>query len=307
MKKIMDKLLTHLLLLIGWISSRLTRPHRILFGRMLGNALRIISPSREQTTIDNLMASFPDRSKQWSIKTANASYKNLGITLAEVLALKYLSDEEIRDYVKYDNAELIGVLHSRGKGLILLSGHFGNWEYLAYSAGLYSKLPITVIVKPQKNRFADVILNEYRIKGGNKVISMYNAARGIVKALSNGGIVALLADQSATKDKDIFIDFFGRPAATFESPAALALKYNVPIIIGFAVRNEDGRYDVNLSEIKYDDLEYNKEGIIELSKRHVKILEDAIRQRPDLWAWQHRKWKHIPIGIPREAANATDN
>jgi len=300
MKNTSDKLLTRLLLLIGWASSKMSMRNRTSFGRLLGNALRIISPRREQITIDNIRASFPNKSKQWAIKTAEASYKNLGITLAELLALKYLSDDEIKDYVNYDNAHLIKDMYNRGKGLILLSGHFGNWEFLAYSAGLFSKLPITVIVKPQKNKFADVILNQYRIKGGNKVISMYNAAREIVKTLGKGGIVALLADQSATKDKDIFVEFFGRPAATFESPAALALKYKVPIIIGFAVRNDDGRYNVKLSEINYDDLEYNKDGIAELTIRHVKILEDAIRKRPDLWAWQHRKWKHSP----QEKANA---
>ncbi len=300
MKNITDNLLTRLFLLIGWASSKMSRRSRTAFGRQLGNALRIISPRREQITIDNIRASFPDESKQWAIRTAEASYKNLGITLAEVLALKYLSDDEIKDYVNYGNAHLINELYNRGKGLILLSGHYGNWEFLAYSAGLFSKLPITVIVKPQKNRFADVILNEYRIRGGNKVISMYNAAREIVKTLGKGGIVALLADQSATKDKDIFVNFFGRPAATFESPAALALKYHVPIIIGFAVRNDEGRYNVNLSEINYDDLEYNKDGIAELTKRHVKILEEAIRERPELWAWQHRKWKHTP----QEKSNA---
>lgn len=294
MKRITNKFLTQLLLFTGWVSSKLSRAARIRLGAMLGTSMRVISPRREQITIDNIRASFPKHTKQWAIKTAVASYRNLGITLAEVLAMKYLSDDEIKDYVHYDNADLIKRMHNRGKGVILLSGHFGNWEFLAYSAGLVTKFPITVIVKPQKNRFADVILNEYRIRGGNKVISMYNAAREIVNSLRSGGIVALLADQSATKDKDIFVEFFGRPAATFESPAALALKYQVPIIIGFAVRNKEGRYDVNLSEIKYDDLEYNKNGIEELTKRHVKILEDAIRKNPELWAWQHRKWKHAP-------------
>ena len=293
----MDKFLTQLLLLTGWVSSKLSRAGRIRLGALLGTSMRVISPRREQITIDNIRASFPKQPKQWAIKTAVASYKNLGITLAEVLAMKYLSDDDIMDYVHYDNADLITRMHNRGKGLILLSGHFGNWEFLAYSAGLISKLPITVIVKPQKNKFADVILNQYRIMGGNKVISMYNAARGIVNTLRSGGIVALLADQSATKDKDIFVEFFGRPAATFESPAALALKYNVPIIIGFAVRNNEGKYTVNLSEIKYDDLEYDKDGIAELTKRHVNILEEAIRKNPELWAWQHRKWKHAPQEI----------
>jgi KDO2-lipid IV(A) lauroyltransferase len=187
---------------------------------------------------------------------------------------------------------MINELHSRGKGVILLSGHFGNWELLAYSAGLFSGLPALIIVKPQKNKVADDLLNSYRMQRGNSVISMYNAAFTIFKQLKKGGVVALLADQSATKDKDIYIDFFGIPAATYESPAELALKLDVPIVMGFAVRQSDGTYSVDLQEIKHDDLEHNKEGIEELTRRHVSALENAIRANPNHWAWQHRKWKH---------------
>jgi KDO2-lipid IV(A) lauroyltransferase len=123
---------------------------------------------------------------------------------------------------------------------------------------------------------------------------MYNAARTIVSELRKGNMIALLADQSATKDKDLFVDFFGRPAATYESPAAMALRLNAPIVMGFAVRQKDGTYTVRLREIPFDDIKDREDAVSILTERHVKELENQIRLVPGLWAWQHKRWKHTP-------------
>jgi len=292
MQKIKDNIITRIILIVGWISIKLSRQQRTSFGKIVGKALKALSQERKRITLENIKRAFPGQNNSWHKQVMNDSYHNLGITMVELLALKSFDDDEIREYIRYSNIEMINELHSRGKGVILLSGHFGNWELLAYSAGLFSGLPVMIIVKPQKNKVADKLLNSYRTQRGNSVISMYNAAFTIFKTLKKGGVIALLADQSATKDKDIFMDFFGIPAATYESPAELALKLDVPIVMGFAVRQKDGSYYVDLQEIKHDDLEHSSEGIVELTRRHVLALENAIRDNPGHWAWQHRKWKH---------------
>ena len=294
-RKLSDIIITSVILLIGQISISLSIRGRTAFGRFIGNILRLLSPKRQSITLENIKRAFPDRSDDWHNRVMRRSYQNLGITMVELLALRSFDEEDIHQYIRYTNIELIQQAYSRGKGVILLSGHFGNWELLAYSAGLFTKIPVTIIVKPQKNKIADEILNRYRTQSGNKVVSMYNAAFSVMKTLKKGGVVALLADQSATKDRDVFVEFFGIPAATYESPAEMSLKFDVPIIMGFAVRQKDGTYNVDLLEIKHDDLEDNREGIIELTKRHVQVLENAIRKNPDHWAWQHRKWKHTPL------------
>ena len=105
-------------------------------------------------------------------------------------------------------------------------------------------------------------------------------------------MVALLADQAASKEKDIFVNFFGRPAVTYESPAKLALKFDIPIIIGFAERQDNYKYKVHLQEIKYDDLKNEENAIELLTQRHVALLEEQIRKNPSQWAWQHNRWKY---------------
>jgi KDO2-lipid IV(A) lauroyltransferase len=286
--------ITAFLKALGLLSQKLNRRKRIALGKIVGNLLKTASSKRFKITLENITAAFPEKTSEWHLDIAFKSYQNLGITLVELLAFPKLSDSDIADYIHYENIGLLKELHSRGRGLILLSGHFGNWELLAYSARLFSKLPISIIVKPQQNESADKLLNQYRTQRGNAVIPMHNAARSIIQKLKSGEAIALLADQSATSDKDIFVDFFGRPAATYEAPAALALRFKTPIVIGFAERGDDGRYFVKLSEIPHDDLENTPEGVRELTQRHVKILEDAVRKRPELWSWQHRRWKHQP-------------
>lgn len=291
MKRIVFVLETAFALLLGFISSHLNRRNRTNFGEFLGNLTRLVARNRVRIALENLARAFPEQSHQWHKSIMKKSFENLGITLVEFLTLHSLSEKDIKEYVQFDNIELIQKAYEQGRGVILLSGHYGNWEFLAYSVFVYLRIPVLIIVKPLANYILDRIINKYRTRLGNSVVSMYEAAFKVVKNLREGGVVALLADQSATKDKDIFVDFFGIPSATFESPAFLALKYKVPIIIGFAERR-GSTYFVHLDEIRFDDLEFSKDGVAELTRRHTQKLEEAIRRRPELWVWQHRRWKH---------------
>jgi len=246
----MNRILTWFLLFLGYISSKLAQKNRICLGKFIGIVLKKLSSKREQITFDNLIKAFPGKNADEIKKIVKGAYQNLGIVLIEVITLKYLSEDELREYVCFENSELIPEIYNRGKGLIFLSGHFGNWEYLAYTAGLFFNIPILIVVKEQQNRFMDKILNRYRTMSNNKVVSMANAARDLIHTLMNGKAIAMLADQSARNGQEIYVDFFGRPAATFDSPAVLALRYNVPIIYGFAIRQENGSYRVKLEELK---------------------------------------------------------
>jgi Kdo2-lipid IVA lauroyltransferase/acyltransferase len=292
MNDFLNLLLTQLIRVIGFISSKLSINTRIKLGKKLGNLIRLADGKRKGYTIDNIRHAFPEKSIEWQDELLIKTYHNLGIVFSEIFAFHYLPDKKIKEIIQFDNIELMNEVLSRGKGLIMLSGHYGNWELLAYSGGMYSGSPIMIIVKPQQNIYADELLNKTRTKGNNSVVSMYSAARTIVNTLRSGNTIALLADQSATSDKDVYVDFFGREAATYEAPASLALKFKTPILMGFAVRQREGNYIVKLREVKHDDLNDSPEGILELTRRHTKCLEEQIRERPELWVWQHRRWKH---------------
>lgn len=294
MSNFINRFVTKLILFIGWRSSKLSYTKRTAFGRKIGNFLYMISAKRRSITLDNLQKAFPEKDLSWCKQISKVSFQNIGIVFTELATFKYFTEDDFRYYFQIENLDEVIEAHKRGKGVLLLSAHYGNWEILAYAFGLVSKIPITIPVKPQRNKSLDDIINLYRTSGGNKVVSMYNAALEIVKALRKGGIVAMLVDQSATEDRDVFIEYFGRPASTFESPAALCLKFDIPLFMAFAERQENGSYYIKAIEIDHSDLENSKEGIYELTKRHVNLLEKMVRKHPDHWAWQHRRWKHTP-------------
>lgn len=260
----------------------------------MGTLLRWLSSSRARVTLDNLRRAFPEMSEQERITIQRASYYNLGITFVEILMFPHLTPAETRAMVEFRNLHFIEDEYQHKNGLVLLSGHYGNWELLAFALPLFVDLPISVIVMPQSNNYAEMYLNWYRARTGNQLIPMDKAARTMIECLKTGEAIALLADQAATPETDVFVPFFGHDACTYEAPAVLSLRYNAPIIVGFAERLPDGNYLVELQRIPSEDLKNTREGVRELTNRHVKVLEEYIRKRPELWSWQHKRWKHPP-------------
>lgn len=294
-RDIPDWIIAKSIKITGFFASMLSIKSRSFFAKSIGSILYNIGSSRRKIALDNVSKAFPNKSLEECKDIVKGAFQNISITLLESAAFLFIKPEKFHSFVKYSNIELIHNALKKGNGVILLSGHYGNWEVLAFTAGFFSKIPVTVIVKDQRNKFANEMINKFRTRGGNKIIRMDKAARVMLKSIKNNEAIALLADQAAQKDKDVFIDFFGRKASTYEAPAEIALKFNVPIIMGFAVRQPDASYEVALQEINYDDLidmQDTHKAVEILTERHTKILEQAIICHPDHWAWLHRRWKH---------------
>lgn len=279
------------LLALGRITQALSPRNRQRLGAFLGRRLMGLSATRRNITLANITQAFPALSAPDLAAIMRGSYENLGIVLSELLATPALTRTDLPSMVKITGFDAVLERHRAGKPSIFLSAHYGNWEYLAMTAGILLDAPVTIVVHPQSNAAADRFLNAYRTQFGNVVVPMGEAARPLVRALSSGGVVAFLVDQHGHVDKDPWIDFFGRSTPTYEAPAALALKYNAPIFYAFAERLADGSYNAPICELPMHDLENTKDGIIELTKRHVQKLEEAIHHRPELWSWQHRRWR----------------
>lgn len=182
----------------------------------------------------------------------------------------------------------------RGTGLILMSGHVSNWEWLCIGVPKSLGITLTAIIHPMHNPRVDDLVEGYRSMHGNRVVPLGVAIRDIIRSLRSNRTVALLADQSGPSGA-LYVKFFGRYAATYEGPAMFALRTGAPLVMGFSVRQEDGTYEVEFEEMKTDDLtDGSQEDIQELTRRHVRCLERAIRRHPESWLWQHKRWKHEP-------------
>ncbi|MDP2209671.1 MAG: lysophospholipid acyltransferase family protein [Bacteroidota bacterium] len=262
-------------------------------GLKLANIFFIILTRRKQIAVDNLRQAYPEKSDADILIIAKKAFQNFGITIAELLWSPRLTPEVIDQLVKYKNLDLMLNRYKEGKGVLMLSGHFGNWELFALATGFVSKIPCTIIVKTQTNLLVDKIINEHRTLFGNKVVPMELAVREILGSLSKGGVVAMIADQSAPKDS-IFVNFFGKQVATFQGPAVFGLRSGAAMQMGIIIRKPDFTYEAIIEEIQTSDLtEYNEANVYELTQRHTAVLEKYIRMYPEQWMWTHRRWKNI--------------
>ena len=251
--------------------------------------------SRRKTTEIQIRRAMPEKTDAEVVEIAYGSYINLVTTICELLWAPNLTPETCNRYVHHQNIEVLLNAYNRGQGVIFISGHFGNWEWLGGSLALQCGLRTSVIVKPMQNEYVDALIEDIRENANVRVITMQRAVREVISFLRSGGITVILSDQSASRES-YFVPFFGIPAATFAGAAQFAVKTGAPIIMGYGIRQPDGNYHATFEEIPTDDLgESAEENIKTLTVRHVQALEREIRKHPEQWLWQHKRWKHAPV------------
>jgi KDO2-lipid IV(A) lauroyltransferase len=262
--------------------------------RLWGYFFYYFIPIRKKTAYSNLKLAFPEKSGSEIRRIIKGCYVNVFIVIMEFIYFPRLTVDRLRKLIHASNAELINKKLEEGKGLILISAHFGNWELMAYGVSRLCGEPFNIIVKEQANKMLDKKINEIRELHGNKLIDMSSSLREVLKLLGNNKVVAILGDQSAPRESLVKADFFVKNVPTFEGAARFALKTGAPILFGVPARSRDYSYSLTLHEIdvcKYGG--YNDENIKKLTQEHVDLLAEHIRANPDHWLWFHRRFKNV--------------
>lgn len=273
------------------IATRLSFRSASAVGAILGWLVHSATGFRRRITLENLGKAFPDRSAGELRRIARGAYRNYGIAIMHMLWAGGQPPERLLPAVRPINKHIVDDCLARGKGLILLSGHYGAWELLATSLRLHLGRPVAMIVQHQRNEMIDARVDANRRRFGNTTIPMGPSVREALKTLHEGNILLMLGDQSGPKEA-VFIDFFGRPAATHRGAAAFSLKTGAPIVMCFLIRKPDETYDGVFEEVDSTGLTDTEEGVVELTRRHTFLLEKYIRMYPDHWLWMHKRWKH---------------
>jgi KDO2-lipid IV(A) lauroyltransferase len=264
-------------------------------GRKLGKFVYRPLGYRKAVTLGNLRRAFPEKSDAEIAAIARGAYENIGISLLELAWFPKMSREQLGRMIHFDKPDVVQNAYNKGKGLIILTAHFGNWELMGQSFVVIFGFPVNGLAKTQSNPFVNRSINKRRTRVGNRVIQMETSLREVLRALRNGEAVGLVADQAAPKE-NVPIEFFGTMVPTHQGPSTLCLKLLCPMVSVFSVRRPDGSYDAIVREVPSEDLKGDsEENVNELTRRHVKITEDIIRKYPDQWLWQHKRWKHVPL------------
>ena len=249
-------------------------------------------PIRKKMAIENISKAFPDYSKKKVRQTALDTYKSFSITIMETLYIPHISKSKMMGSVCFVNKEILVKKIKERKGVIVLSAHFGNWEYLAVSLALQLDLPLAILIKVQRNPYVTRFMDKARTKWSNEVIPVGTAVKKIFKALDNGRIVCMAADQRGNVD-GIRIEFLGLMSSVYSGPAVVAIKTGSDIVLAISVRQPDYSYKVELTELSFDNLPENyDEKIKEICRRYLNSLEGFIRQYPQQWLWLHNRWKY---------------
>jgi Kdo2-lipid IVA lauroyltransferase/acyltransferase len=258
---------------------------------------RLVYPllkSRREVALRNLQNAFPEMDKQRREQIAFLSFQNISATFVEMPWLQNITKEGIKKRVFIDNLDLLEQLRERKKGIVFLTAHFGSWELAVQAIAAYTDIQVSAIAKPQSNPLVDRTINRWRELYGVKVVPMGVSVREILRTLQQGGLIALAADQTAPKES-VSVDFFGRQVPTFQGPSVFCLKTGAPIVLGCAVRQENGNYIMHLVHVPSDDLVgFSDEHVLALTQRQVRMTEEIIRQYPEQWMWMHKRWKHVP-------------
>ncbi len=283
---------------LSWVVVIL--PERVALGlcSLLGWFVGVVMGVRRVDTEQHLQIAFPERDAAWRRRVARGSYMHFAREAAMTIRLTRMPPEEIVRRTEVVGFEALRDAAVGGKGAVVISGHLGNWEVAAAAVAVRG-VPMDVAAHLQKNPFFYRHMVALRDRLGLTVMVKNEAFRLVPKALAAGRVVALISDQNMRK-RGVFVEFFGRAAATAKGPALFALRTGAPVFLGVAVRKPGypSRYRVIIERVPVGDGAPDADAIRDLTQRHVSKLEARIREAPSQYFWQHRRWKTRPEPSP---------
>jgi Kdo2-lipid IVA lauroyltransferase/acyltransferase len=279
---------------------------RLSFSRASGLGERIgrlgFSPLKIRRAVveRQLAAVFPEKPREEVDRIARAAYGHLGRTAIETAVLpSYSAPEIVALFEEVHGWSIVEERLARGKGLILVTGHLGNWELGgAYIAA--RGLPIDAVARHMANPLFDRYLTKTRQQIGMTVVHDDQAVRRVPRSLRDGRAVAFLVDQGAVGLASAWVRFFGRYAKTPRGPAVFALRLGTPIVFGAALRLPSGRYSLTFEPIDVAQTGDREADVDRIVTDYTAVLERWVRRAPEQYLWQHRRWKHQRPGTPPE-------
>ncbi|HVA81675.1 MAG TPA: lysophospholipid acyltransferase family protein [Candidatus Binataceae bacterium] len=249
----------------------------------------------------NIEIAFPERSVAERRRILRESYINLGRAGAEYVRLSGFFRARLGRRVRYENLEYWNEVADRypGKGLLVMSAHFGNFELIAAAHAMHG-YQISLVHHTQSFVPGEAMVTFVRERAGVELIRKHSAARAVLRALKAGDVVAIPFDQNAKRSEAVFVPFFGELAATTSGLARLAMISGAPVVPAFIVRDPNHRtHRIEIMEqIPVQRTGDTDADVLENTRRFVKAVEDVVRRYPEQFLWTHRRFRTRPRGAP---------
>jgi Kdo2-lipid IVA lauroyltransferase/acyltransferase len=260
------------------------------WGTRLGALARRALRGRDRLAMRNIAAAFPEMPESERRRVIDECWRHFGREMMEFVRIQSMSLEEIAARCPFVNAEILEQARAEGKGVLLLSAHWGGWE-VAGLAVMSLVNDVLTVARPLDNSLLERDLARLRARTGAQVVDRRNAARALLKGLAENAVVVLLPDQAVQPREGVLVSFIRRKAWTTDAPAKMALRRGSTIVFAFCI--PDGlRHRLEFEEpIRIEQLSEAERDPVALTSRINEVIARRIAERPELWLWMHDRWK----------------
>ena len=277
-----------------WLMALLPLRCLYLISDLLFVIVCYVARYRRKVILDNLRSSFPEKTEKERRKIARKFYQFICDLFIETLKVINIDTPQMRRRIRYSNPEIFDELYRKGKQVFFVTGHYGNWEWLGT---LEQTIPYhhSTLYRPLQNKVLDKFFHDLRIKYGTGVVPSNSAVRAINQYIQDNHLTAMcfLSDQSPHRDAiHYWTTFLNQDTPIYIGVEKLAKRYNTAVVYYEIRRVKRGYYEVDVTLITENAAETAD---MEITEKHVRLLEETIRRNPQYWLWSHRRWKHKRI------------
>ena len=261
-----------------------------------GWALAKVMRLRRGYVLETLEACFPEKTARERQGIYEEMCGHQALNLMELMRFAGGREAELGGLLEVRGEEHVKAALERGKGVLILIAHYGNYDLMGLYATKLFGYPLTIITKTLKNAGLNELWWELRRKAGVNEVPSHNAYRACVKALRKNELVGFMLDQNRPTEQGVFVDFFGRKASTTPGLAFMSAQTGAPVVPVFMRRREDGRHELEAQAAIEPPPDRKEETLLACTAAYTKIIEDQVRKDPGQWLWLHKRWKSRPAG-----------
>jgi KDO2-lipid IV(A) lauroyltransferase len=287
----MDAILYKIISIFFSVIGLISRDTAIRVAGFLGRVWFVADKRHRDVALQNLTRVFGAEKDAVQIKTlARQIFCNLVLIIFEIGWVMRIRVKDFPKYFHVHGLHHLKAAHKKGKGVLVLTGHMGNWELMPMVAAMLG-YPLSAIYRPLDFKPLDRFFIDLRGRYGTTLFPKKNAMRPILRGLQKGELIGILLDQNTNVQSGVFVDFFNQKACTNKGLALIALRTQAPVVPLFLLREDDGfRVEIRpeVPAVRTGD----KEKDVKIcTRQYNRVIEDVIRRYPDQWFWVHRRWK----------------